>query len=98
MRSLVTTGPKTVPGLLLSIAPSHLGLQQKSAFLPSCPCSFPSRFIEVLGLKTLFAAFMKKGAKAMKKSYKENFSETEEEGKENHRTDTEEAQHLRPKS
>ena len=55
-----------------------------------------SRFVEVLGLKTLFAAFMKKGAKAMKKSYKENFSETEEEGKDNLQI-LRRFKHLRPK-
>jgi beta-catenin-like protein 1 len=38
------------------------------------------RFIEILGLKTLFAAFMKKGIKAFKKQYSA-FSETAEEGK-----------------
>ena len=37
------------------------------------------RFIEAMGLKTLFAAFMKKGIKAYKKEYK-SFSEKEEEG------------------
>jgi len=38
-----------------------------------------NRFVEVLGLKTIFATFMKKGSKSMKKAYKENYSDTEEE-------------------
>jgi beta-catenin-like protein 1 len=37
------------------------------------------RWIEIMGLKTLFAAFMKKGIKDFKKTYK-GFSEKEEEG------------------
>ena len=37
------------------------------------------RFVENLGLKTLFSALMRKGSKKLKKSYK-RFSESEEEG------------------
>ncbi|KAK9718191.1 hypothetical protein K7432_005655 [Basidiobolus ranarum] len=36
------------------------------------------RFVEILGLKTLFSVFMKKGVKKLKKAYK-NFSDKEEE-------------------
>ncbi|CAG8598044.1 17039_t:CDS:10 [Acaulospora morrowiae] len=36
------------------------------------------RFVEIFGLKTLFSAFMRKGLKKLKKTYK-NFSEAEEE-------------------
>ncbi|KAJ3280005.1 hypothetical protein HK104_000993 [Borealophlyctis nickersoniae] len=41
---------------------------------------FSTRFVEILGLKTLFAVFMQKGMKKYKKEYKA-FSETEADGK-----------------
>ena len=42
---------------------------------------FCEYFIEVHGLKSLFAAFMGKGVKKMKKAYSKQYSESEEIGK-----------------
>jgi beta-catenin-like protein 1 len=48
------------------------------AFLTPYGHDLANKFIELMGLKTLFACFMKKGIKAYKKEYKTHFSEKED--------------------